>query len=867
MISAKQVHAEERVKPFKFNQTKAVSELHNEFTYFGDFILTKRGSLIGGIELRGLDSDGLIAEDLEGLSTIARAFYRHIDNHLTVTQYFAHYDGVEVTMADRQHPISDMLSKRRQSFINNQKLSSSRLVHFFEISPSEALSQLGAFDLFKHILQSPFDLSSREAVTRHFSSTKSILCYIEELERQSSTLHDYLDDVVSRWDGVFGPKKMTRNEVWAFNKFLANLNHYYLDGAYTADAPKSGWDSALPDGDRTLVRAGNMDLIKLNSSLPVYARIMSVNNFKGESIAAGMWAKGKQAPVRQKGNFLLMMRFQPLSNAQKDSMFRGKESGLNRQNYDLMGMLSSNRQQVSELERRELMKPAIKKSLDDLGEAEMLDDVWGKGHASIVIWADNPNTIRTQSVRMKRAADRVNLSTCWEGVGLPRAYRTLQVAGRPFTLRDIPITATQFSAASLLYAPSLGQKTVPDLNDEEAQYVFIGEDGSPFHYSPFVNERAVVIGVGPIRSGKSFTKNTLASHFAKYGGFIQGIDLDQGLEPVAMSFGEDGGIYRTEDHADAGFNPFASLQDGENDKIFINHLRSLMILMIANNDNEEMKTVTAEEQLSLDRAIIDTIRIDPRLHRLGTVVRHCVASLQRKLARWVYSIDGGDDGLYAQFFDSKQDAIGAVDRPVMAYNLKSIKDNHVVLPLVMAEIFFRTTRAFEDLSKTHIPKYLDIDEAHVMLGMDYTAEYLVRFVRTSGKYKAGIGLWSQNPAEFGAIKGWSAIRSAASTFFFMSDPNMDEDQYKEVFKLTSGECDAIKNLKPKFEAFIIQRDLGIAKKVILSVEAEQYVVSTSKGSETKIRNENFKTLGFAAGLDKTVADLGLTPTKDEKEIT
>ena len=77
MISAKQVHAEERVKPFKFNQTKAVSELHNEFTYFGDFILTKRGSLIGGIELRGLDSDGLIAEDLEGLSTIARAFFRN----------------------------------------------------------------------------------------------------------------------------------------------------------------------------------------------------------------------------------------------------------------------------------------------------------------------------------------------------------------------------------------------------------------------------------------------------------------------------------------------------------------------------------------------------------------------------------------------------------------------------------------------------------------------------------------------------------------------------------------------------------------------------------------------------------------------
>jgi type IV secretion system protein VirB4 len=96
----------------------------------------------------------------------------------------------------------------------------------------------------------------------------------------------------------------------------------------------------------------------------------------------------------------------------------------------------------------------------------------------------------------------------------------------------------------------------------------------------------------------------------------------------------------------------------------------------------------------------------------------------------------------------------------------------------------------------------------------------------------------------------------------MADPTLDDDEYKRVFNLTQGECDAIKNLRPQREAFIIQRDLGIAKKVILEVEPEQYVVSTSKGSETKVRDQNFASLGFEAGLEKTLKDFGLVEDED-----
>ena len=226
----------------------AISQMHQEFSYFGDYIMTKRGSLIGALRLRGLDPDALNNNDLIGLTNIAQSFYQHLDSQITVTQYYVHYNGVEVAMASRDNPISHTLSKRRQAFINKQKLSSTDLVHFFEISPSQALSQLGGFDLFMHLSKAPFDAQSRDVVSRHYSKIKSIQFEIGEMKKQAGALTDYLDDVVSRWDGVFQPEKMPLNALWGFTKFLANLDPYYLSDAFQSKAPETAWDSTLPDG-------------------------------------------------------------------------------------------------------------------------------------------------------------------------------------------------------------------------------------------------------------------------------------------------------------------------------------------------------------------------------------------------------------------------------------------------------------------------------------------------------------------------------------------------------------------------------------------------------------------------------------------
>ncbi|MBZ0100027.1 MAG: hypothetical protein K8F30_13140, partial [Taibaiella sp.] len=382
---------------------------------------------------------------------------------------------------------------------------------------------------------------------------------------------------------------------------------------------------------------------------------------------------------------------------------------------------------------------------------------------------------------------------------------------------------------------------------------------------PFVNERCVIIGVGPIRSGKSFLKNTLASHFLKYGGSIHGIDVDQGMEPIAQVFGEDGGIFRTEDADDRGFNPFVSCQ-GPNDMTFANHLTQMILAMVALNDTEESQIISADEQVSMDKAIRDTMLLDEELQTFNTVWRHCSSSLKKKLSRWVTD-NNGNEGIYARYFDAKVDAIGAIDKRVMAYNLRSLKDNTKILPLVMAELFFRTIRVFEDIDNLDVPNFLDVDEFHALSRFDYVLDTLVRSVRTWGKYKGGVGLWSQSCGDFARLSHWPALRSAASTFFFMADPNMDVDLYKSTFLLSDGECEAIRSLRPKREAYIVQRDLGVSKKIILEVEPEQYVISTSRANDTAKRRLNMqKYSDVEEAIAETVISLGLGEESHQGDI-
>jgi len=834
----------------------STTELHLELEPFGDFVLTKRGSLIGAVELAGRSPDGLSQDDFLALSVIARNIYQSLPDDIVITEYFSHFNDPSIHLKERENPVSNMLSKQRLEFLSHKKLSASRLVHYFEVLPPEDLSKFSIITAAKHLALSVTSAESREILKNMLSENRQLIVYLEDLERMHGHLENALGDIIGRWGSIMNCKALDLSAMWSHCRFLANLNPALLTVGLKEPVPQKRWDDALSDGVRRPVTVEGMDALRLTGESNVYARILSITRFGSKEVTPGIWAAEKGSPVRQQGNYVLMVRAKPISKFKQDLMFGAKANELERQGMSLMDMVKGD-ENKSAVEKKAGMKAAIREKLDELEKAEMIDDRWYTAHAMTIVFDESPERLKETSIAMKRSLDKAGLSAVWETVDLPDAWRTFQPCGGDFSLRDAEFTSSQLGGASVLYRASEGQITVPDLEGEEAQYIFISEDGTPFHFSPWVGGRCVLFGVGPIRSGKSFTKNTLASHFLKYdGSLFRGIDVDQGAEPVADAFGDMGGIFRVEEGRTQGFNPFV-MCDGEDDMIFIAHLKNQILQMMATNDSEELRRLEIYEQNELDRAIIATIKMPENLRRLSTVMKHCSKEFQMKMKRWV------DGGMYAHLFDAQVDAMGVKDQRAVAFNLQGVKEDKIALPLIMTETFFRVLRIFESPQYRDVQKYLDIDESHILLKIPYALNTLIRAVRTWGKMQAGIGLWTQSPQEFYDIPDWPALRSAASTFFFMSDPHMDQELYQKTFPLTAGECDAIRNLVPKREAYIVQPELGVSKKVILEVDGYQHIISTSNPREAQIRRRNVEELGVEAGYRKTAEELGLIASLKE----
>jgi len=264
-----------------------------------------------------------------------------------------------------------------------------------------------------------------------------------------------------------------------------------------------------------------------------------------------------------------------------------------------------------------------------------------------------------------------------------------------------------------------------------------------------------------------------------------------------------------------------------------------LLIMISYNDSADMREFNQEEQIDVDQAIDSTLsNINKEGYKsipsLSVLAAHCEVSVQHKLSRFLRG------GVYGFLMDNDVDAIGTLESKFSVFNLAKVKDTPILMELAQTEVFYRTTRLFESPENLSEYKFLEIDECQYQLSRKSSAEFFEKKIRTWFKHKGGAGIWTQSPKHYLSIPGWETLKSSASTFVFMADPNMSRAEYKEAFNLSESECDIIANLIPKRQAYIKQSELGIAKVINLYAEAEQYVISTSHPDEMAIMRDIYK---------------------------
>lgn len=819
-----------------------------------DFALTDDLRLFAAVELDGVDPDALDSEAHTSLAKVINTAFAGIDHTVTVSQYQISYDGGKVSIKDRDNAIDHDIAKSRESFLNQKGVSETRIIHFFELDLDDSYSNPNLLNLAKNTLKAFTSKDARKALKNSLSFTEQVVLSRKDLNLKAEKLSTAIKNLISYLESVFAVRILSSYEQKQVLAYLASFTSASLVKA-DLDLPLRDAGTYLPQGDIEPVRVGQQQLLKFDGANPRYARIASVTRI-GSKPAPGFWGRNKRCPARIPGNHVLMFRWRKQSSMASDFMFSSRERELARSQLKVGEMLSN--KQVGYEEKKDRLGEAMRQKLEELDRAQALDVAWSDSQSFILVYGETPKEVQDSVRSMHNALENTGAVYVWEGLHLPEAYKAFYPTGKGKSVRAMTTNSAQNAACGLYFKSGEGQRVVSDYDGDEAQFIFETANGRPFYYAPFVHQKGLVMGVGPTRTGKTYLKNTLASHFLKYGGQSIAIDVDPGTETLAKVLGKDGAIFRPFDpdtEGGSGFNLYSSCRS-DDDMGFRSHITQQLIRMLKANDEEGAKVLDEGEQEDLDRAITSAWRV-PAEHggkTLSCAVMHMKPRLQQKFKRWVRNF-GGQDGMYSSLTDCDTDGAGGMGGRLKVFNLQHIKDDPHMMAVTYPEIFFRLTRMLEDSDRKHLPDQIDIDEAHIPLRDDYFVDELITKIRTVNKYKISISLWTQAVEELKELPKWGAVRSAVATYIFLPNPDMNQDHYIEAFGLTSGECEAIRNCKPKGEAYIIQRDIGVSKVVRLNNDAFVHGVTTSAASEAARRETLINDLGVEGGLKEFAEEI------------
>ncbi|EAT6622123.1 AAA family ATPase [Salmonella enterica] len=835
-------------------------------------VYTYTGTVVGGLALTGVDPSSITEPVRKSLSVILRNIIQLLPANVSLSEYYLHYEGAKVKLAERENPRSQLLSKRRQAFLNKvRNLNDSKLFWTIEIMPDENLNSIFSTTFAKNLFNSIFDPDARKRVGLVFKNKDAYMIEVEEYQKQCRKLHDTLKDLDGRLS-FFSPDNvdMGVEGIWRLQKFLANFNPRYLTNK-PCPVPTENWDQYTLDAeDVKNVMVDGVPMLKIESVEPVYVRIASIVQQGQKAVPEGVWASdvsGKR-PTLLRGNYVFFNRFSTVSALKRSLILTAKENEIYR-NQISFAELMNNRVDSERLENKVKQNPHLKKMQEELMDASNSPDRIGEYVSSIAVFNTDPYKL----IEAAKEVDRVisdSMTLIWEGVGLEDAYFNMQVCSPKKSYRTMLYNSSQVGAAALFYRSHQGIKTWDKgFEKEEAWYVFESDDGTPFFFTPNVGEKCLINGVGPTRSGKSFLKNVIASHFTKLGGMYSALDIDQGTLPLANFFKEDGAAFTLSDDMQSGFSTFAT-PESENDTDFIVHVIEQIKMMVKFNEREEDKYLTPDESNELADAIKSLLRQqfgnqEGRLsvNTLSTLMAKCGNSIRNKMAAFF------DNGYYARLFDNEVDAIGVLDKPVAAYNLASVKDKPQTAQLVQHEIFFRIVRLFESAKYRNLPKMLDIDEAQYTLSVPGAANWAITKARTWFKHGGGMSFWTQNPQHYSNLDEWETLRSAASVFIFMSDPKANTEHYVKAFGISPDEVDIIRKLKRAQQAYIVIPEAQIAKVINLIVESEQYAICTSTAHEAALAQTIYaETDDIDEAIGRIVEGLKLpkTPVETERDM-
>ncbi|WP_249939535.1 hypothetical protein [Escherichia coli] len=358
-------------------------------------VYTYTGGAFGAIELTGVDPTGVTPSQGSRISLLLRNIVQLLPLSVTLTQYYIHNDGVKIRLTGRDNQRSQLLSMRRQAYLNKcRNLNASRIIWTLDVHPEENINRLASAEFLKNLFNSMFDDTARRKVRLALSNRESFIIERQAFEKQCLLLKETLRDLDLRLSFISEDNRILDSEgIWRLQKFLATFNHHWLAPRRKVTVPNDMWDClALEGDDIEAITWRGVDMLKIQGVRPVYVRLASVLKIGDESVPECAWALTNGRPVLQRGNYVYFMRFTPASAFKKSLMISGKENELVRTQISLSDLMtdSTSKDILDEKLRRNSHLMKMREELENISYS---DERLGICQAGIAVFNTDPDKL------------------------------------------------------------------------------------------------------------------------------------------------------------------------------------------------------------------------------------------------------------------------------------------------------------------------------------------------------------------------------------------------------------------------------------------------------------------------------------------
>lgn len=452
---------------------------------------------------------------------------------------------------------------------------------------------------------------------------------------------------------------------------------------------------------------------------------------------------------------------------------------------------------------------AIDQALDDLTSNHF---VMGAHSLSLLIRADTEKELKQNISDAGTVLSDKGIKWAREDAGMAGGYWSLLPGNFEYRIRLGDITSRNFAGFASLHNYPLGRMTGNQWGPAVA--MFKTEAGAPYYFSfhkgeegadarknakldPNHKELANTVVIGKSGTGKTVLETFLLAQLQKFNKPpekpLSCVLFDKDLGAAVAVRGMGGKYFPLKNGVPSGFNPF-QLAPTPNNLTFLEALVRFLV-------RREGMPLTPSQEKQISEAIDGVMRADKKDRRLSAVVEFLDPTdddgLSIRLERWCR---GGPLGW---LLDNPVDTLNIDECPIMGFDVTEFLDNDETRTPTIMYLMHRIESLFDGRRVA-----IFMDEFWKLLDDPAFEDLAKNKLVTIRKQDGFLAMFTQNPQQVLQSPISFAIIGQTATKIFLPNPEADEKDYVDGFKVTKREFEIIKGLGEKSRKFLIKQGAG-----------------------------------------------------------